>query len=56
MDRIVAEFVTVGAVGIFLAHIIESKVQKSETVPYAHMSRIAFYWALGALAYFSMVR
>lgn len=56
MDKNAVGFVTVGAVGIFLAHIIESKVQKSETIPYAHMSRIAFYWALGALAYFSMVR
>ena len=46
----------VGAAGIFLAHMIESKVQKSEEIPWAHMSRIALYWSLGALAYFALIR
>tara|TARA_R110002020_G_scaffold133557_1_gene298011 strand:+ start:11334 stop:11606 length:273 start_codon:yes stop_codon:yes gene_type:complete len=50
------EFVGVGAVGIFLAHMIESKVQKNEEYPWAHMSRIALYWSLGALAYFAVFR
>lgn len=46
----------VGAAGIFLAHMIESKVQKQDEIPYAHMSRIALYWSLGALAYFALIR
>ena len=46
----------VGAAGIFLAHMIESKVQKQDEIPYAHMSRIALYWSLGALAYFAFIR
>lgn len=46
----------VGAAGILLAHMIESKVQKSESIPWAHMSRIALYWSLGALAYFALIR
>ena len=46
----------VGAAGIFLAHIIESKVQKKDELPWQHMSRIAVYWSLGALAYFALIR
>tara|TARA_R100001086_G_C11792891_1_gene246745 strand:+ start:250 stop:438 length:189 start_codon:yes stop_codon:yes gene_type:complete len=49
----------IGAIGIYLAHGIENKIQKpDEKITYNidHINRIALYWTLGALAYFAVIR
>jgi len=49
----------IGAVGIYLAHGIENKIQKpDEKLWYNidHINRVALYWTLGALAYFVLIR
>lgn len=48
-------YLVVGAVGIYLAHGIENKVQNPEGGAYAnidHINRVAFYWSIGAGLYF----
>lgn len=44
----------VGAVGIYLAHSIEFKLQDQDT-NWDHMNRIVLYWVLGALAYWLLL-
>ena len=52
-------YVGVGALGIYLAHGIENKLQKPDEKLFYnidHINRIAMYWRLGALAYFVILR
>jgi len=52
-------FTGIGFVGIYLAHGIENKIQspdKKVLFNLDHINRVAVYWALGALAYFALIR
>ena len=52
-------YVGVGALGIYLAHGIENKMQNpDESLFYnmSHINRVAFYWSLGALAFFILFK
>ena len=58
IERVDLLYTFVGAMGIYLAHGIENYYQEVETdkKSFDHMSRIAAYWSLGALAYFAIIR
>tara|TARA_R100001224_G_C3967805_1_gene131433 strand:- start:267 stop:455 length:189 start_codon:yes stop_codon:yes gene_type:complete len=43
-------YTAIGAVGIYLAHSIEYKLQDSDT-NWEHMNRVVLYWVVGALVY-----
>ena len=51
-------YVAIGAVGIYLADGIENRIQNPDESLWFninHINRIAFYWAVGALAYFAVI-
>ncbi len=58
IERIDYVYTFVGAMGIYLAHGIENYYQEmdNDKKSIEHMSRIALYWSLGALAYFAVLR
>ena len=58
IERIDYIYTFIGAMGIYLAHSIENaRTDKpSNKRSFEHMSSIAFYWTLGALAYFYLIR
>jgi len=58
IEKIDYVYTFVGAMGIYLAHGIENYYQEKENDKKSidHMSRIAGYWTLGALAYFAILR
>ena len=58
IEKIDYVYTFVGAMGIYLAHGIENYYQEKENDKKSidHMSRIASYWTLGALAYFAILR
>tara|TARA_R100000655_G_scaffold33452_1_gene65813 strand:+ start:213 stop:425 length:213 start_codon:yes stop_codon:yes gene_type:complete len=57
MDKTQTIYTVIGAVGVYLAHYIENKIQFKDNpkeMPnffYPHVNRVAFYWTAGAIAY-----
>ena len=47
-------YTAIGVGGIYLAHMIESKMQDQE-IPWEHINRIALYWGAGAIAYWILL-
>ncbi len=49
-------YVAVGTVGVYAAHYLWNYRHPEKKADMSHMNELALYWAVGALAYFAVMR